>query len=508
MSLEVDGSLVKRAGNTLDSCLSDCVADVRCKASSYDSRDGACTYFSCLYQGSAHEANGITFAAVRSREASSGTVAVVVNPFVCDNSTVSSSASATSTQTVVIVTSSINETIPLVSLGSVVAVSTVMPQAQGQATLTRYTTTTYTITACPSTVLNCPASNKSTYLTTKTIVEYLPVDATQTAASKAALSGSGSMSNPQSLVIGYSTSTLYSTSVRTVTACPSTIEDCPASEKAVLYTDVVIAYTTVCPVFATSTAVPEAGVLANGQSNGSPFGSGSGVTPDSDSASTSDSSSDFHFALSSGIDTGSVSDTTSGSGSASNIGPGSIPGETFRTQHRSGSKFTSAVGQSDSNSEPTSSYDQDFAAVSASTAVWTYENNGKLYTISAGSSVISQSQPLSSTPVVGSEGTTTHLAGLNSEAPASSVLISSSEISASIESSISDSSAQATANLKSSPKDTLAISSTAVYSDIPTSASTSSFTLTVSTSSSSLLLPSVMRIAVSVACIIVILLAV
>lgn len=54
------------------------------------------------------------------------------------------------------------------------------------------------------------------------------------------------------LETSYTTSTLYSTSVRTVTACPSNVKDCPVSEKTVYLTDVVKAYTTVCPVAASS----------------------------------------------------------------------------------------------------------------------------------------------------------------------------------------------------------------------------------------------------------------
>lgn len=126
--------------------------------------------------------------------------------------------------------------------------------SQAPVTLTRYITYVYTVTACPPEVTNCPASQKSTFLATKTIVTYLTVQAaspTHVAQSSDvhALMSGFAMETALSNTI-YTTSTLYSTFTQTVRACPSSVKDCPASEKTAYQTEVVKAYTTICPVAA------------------------------------------------------------------------------------------------------------------------------------------------------------------------------------------------------------------------------------------------------------------
>ncbi|KAG9570322.1 hypothetical protein KCU71_g371, partial [Aureobasidium melanogenum] len=129
-------------------------------------------------------------------------------------------------------------------------------KSQAPVTLTRYITDVYTVTACPPEVTNCPASQKSTFLATNTIVTYLTVPAAssthvaQSSDVHALMSGSA-MNNALSETT-YTTSTLYSTMTQTVTACPSSVKDCLLSEKTVYQTEVVKAYTTVCPVAASS----------------------------------------------------------------------------------------------------------------------------------------------------------------------------------------------------------------------------------------------------------------
>ena len=82
---------------------------------------------------------------------------------------------------------------------------------------TLYTTKYYTITACPSTVTDCPARTTST-------------------------------------VVPLTTSTVYTTKVYTVTQCPSTVTDCPAHLASTAYvTATEAAYTTVCPIEAVTT---------------------------------------------------------------------------------------------------------------------------------------------------------------------------------------------------------------------------------------------------------------
>jgi hypothetical protein len=84
------------------------------------------------------------------------------------------------------------------------------------ASSTLYTTKYYTITACPSTVTDCPAKTTST-------------------------------------VIPLTTSTVYTTKVYTVTDCPKSVTDCPnkGHTSVVTYTEAVS--TTICPVETVST---------------------------------------------------------------------------------------------------------------------------------------------------------------------------------------------------------------------------------------------------------------
>ncbi|KAG9698255.1 hypothetical protein KCU95_g1513, partial [Aureobasidium melanogenum] len=136
----------------------------------------------------------------------------------------------------------------------IISASVSSHESQTPVTLTRYITDVYTITACPPEVTNCPASQKSTFLATKTIVSYLTVQAaspTHVAQSSGVdASEAESAMNDALSKTKYTTSTLYSTMTQTVTACPSSVKDCPASERTVYYTEVVKAYTTICPVAA------------------------------------------------------------------------------------------------------------------------------------------------------------------------------------------------------------------------------------------------------------------
>ncbi|THW62895.1 hypothetical protein D6D20_04027 [Aureobasidium pullulans] len=109
---------------------------------------------------------------------------------------------------------------------------------------TDQTAAVFSATACPPTVEDCPASQKATFLTAQTIAEY---SIAQTAAPTPPSSSTTEYGGQE---IRYTTSTVYSTSVQTVTACPLGVVSCPASEKTTYYTDVVLAYTTICPVSA------------------------------------------------------------------------------------------------------------------------------------------------------------------------------------------------------------------------------------------------------------------
>ncbi|KAJ5208994.1 hypothetical protein N7449_003373 [Penicillium cf. viridicatum] len=133
--------------------------------------------------------------------------------------------------------------------------------ASGSSTLelttsTVFSTRTYTITACPTTVPNCPASLKTTFVTTETILvstTICPVietaGSTQTAAaSLSATGGAGDYSHGNS-GSDFTISTVYSTRTATITACPSSVTNCPLRSKTTyLTTETLVVSTTVCPV--------------------------------------------------------------------------------------------------------------------------------------------------------------------------------------------------------------------------------------------------------------------
>ncbi|KAJ5930351.1 hypothetical protein N7466_005844 [Penicillium verhagenii] len=137
------------------------------------------------------------------------------------------------------------------------------PGAQST-TSTILSTRTATITACPSSIPNCPASSKTTFVTTETIVVSTTVcPVTETAGAQAtstslpAGQGASESENP-----GFTTSTVFTTRVATITACPASVTDCPARSKTTfLTTETIVDSTTVCPLTevtqATSTAIPE-----------------------------------------------------------------------------------------------------------------------------------------------------------------------------------------------------------------------------------------------------------
>ncbi|CAI7602833.1 unnamed protein product [Penicillium palitans] len=133
--------------------------------------------------------------------------------------------------------------------------------ASGSSTLelttsTVFSTRTATITTCPTTVPNCPGSSKTTFVTTETILVstiICPVTEiagpTQTAASSlSATGGAGDYSHGNG-GSDFTTSTVYSTRTATITACPSSVTNCPLRSKTTyLTTETLIVSTTICPV--------------------------------------------------------------------------------------------------------------------------------------------------------------------------------------------------------------------------------------------------------------------
>lgn len=235
VTLSAGLNLMKRQGQTFADCLSVCSADVDCKGTSFDASTATCTFYSCVDLGSEREDLGVTFALFESSvvDARAG---------------VACGADAIPSLSLPVTTGNAIGGLPG---SSVVGGNPVITGAAGAAAGGQLTTSVFTVTACPSTVLNCPASEKLTYLTTATFA------------------------NNGAAATGLVTSTLYSTSVQTIIGCPPTVTDCPARDRVTSLTSVVVAYTTVCPASAAAT-----GAIASGSSNGMP-GTGSGSNSNS-----------------------------------------------------------------------------------------------------------------------------------------------------------------------------------------------------------------------------------
>lgn len=143
--------------------------------------------------------------------------------------------------------------------------TTASPTAPPLTTSTIFTTRTSTITACASTVTDCPA--RSTYVTTETIVvstTICPVEATTTNAGPIITGSPAAPSDANGH--HYTTETILSTRTITVTGCPSTVKNCPARDKTTsVTTETLVAGTTVYEVAPTAT-----GPVQTGAPNGKP----------------------------------------------------------------------------------------------------------------------------------------------------------------------------------------------------------------------------------------------
>ncbi|KAJ6155678.1 hypothetical protein N7470_006244 [Penicillium chermesinum] len=103
-----------------------------------------------------------------------------------------------------------------------------------QTTRTVFTTRTATITACPTTVIKCPASARETYVTTETIVLSTTV-CPMTVAATTTLRNSAPFAPGVSIGgngdEGEWVSTDFITRTVTVTACPESVTNCPVRSK-------------------------------------------------------------------------------------------------------------------------------------------------------------------------------------------------------------------------------------------------------------------------------------
>ncbi|PWY85861.1 hypothetical protein BO94DRAFT_99212 [Aspergillus sclerotioniger CBS 115572] len=128
---------------------------------------------------------------------------------------------------------SILATNPLPTASQSAKLATV-PAGSDMTTSTIFTTSTVTITSCPSTITDCPASKRTTYLTTETILVSTTV-CPITAAATATATDDGSY-----------TSTILTTRTTTITSCAATVTNCPArSQTTYISTQTLVAGTTI-----------------------------------------------------------------------------------------------------------------------------------------------------------------------------------------------------------------------------------------------------------------------
>ncbi|UNI13831.1 Chitinase [Purpureocillium takamizusanense] len=160
----------------------------------------------------------------------------------------------TSTTTDVSVTPPVttSSTTPVTSIASSTSKwsnSTITSHSASMTTSTVYTTTVHTVTKCPPYVTDCPLG----HVTTETIPIYTTVcPVTETQGPKPP---KPTHTKPSSSSAAWTTSTVYTTKVHTVTACPPQVTNCPVGH---VTTETVPLYTTVCPVTETETGkVPQ-----------------------------------------------------------------------------------------------------------------------------------------------------------------------------------------------------------------------------------------------------------
>ncbi|PYH89362.1 hypothetical protein BO71DRAFT_444623 [Aspergillus ellipticus CBS 707.79] len=135
-------------------------------------------------------------------------------------------------------------------------------------TSTVLTTRTATITACPSSITDCPARSKTTFLTTETLVvstTVCPLTEIPTAVPTA---------GPDTEE--HTTSTVLTTRTSTITACPTTVPNCPASAKSTyVTTETLVVSSTVYLV----TPAHSAGSTESSTGAGKAAGAGAGTPP-------------------------------------------------------------------------------------------------------------------------------------------------------------------------------------------------------------------------------------
>jgi len=92
ITFELDLDFAKRAGQTLEDCLAGCASNSSCVGTAFDSSDDSCTYYSQIDKSSRKDAPGVTFATVVGGRENNGTTS-------SSTRSISASASSNSTAT-------------------------------------------------------------------------------------------------------------------------------------------------------------------------------------------------------------------------------------------------------------------------------------------------------------------------------------------------------------------------------------------------------------------------
>ncbi|KAM0244258.1 hypothetical protein ACHAQJ_010767, partial [Trichoderma viride] len=123
----------------------------------------------------------------------------------------------------------------------------------------------------------------------------------------------------------YSTSTVFTTSLRTITQCPPEVTNCPTRPKTV--TDTIALYTTICPVTAAEGSHPSSSAPAGSSPSGpagSPSGAG-GAPPAQTSGGSSAATTGGVPPVGSGSPSGPAGSSPSGSAGSPSGGAGGAP---------------------------------------------------------------------------------------------------------------------------------------------------------------------------------------